>query len=406
MSRPALEVADIFRKFGAAWRTANAGHVSLAQLKVMSAIENCRTAALGGHVARCEDCAYTTIAYNSCRNRHCPKCQGAAAKQWLAEREAELLPVPYFHVVFTLPTAISDIAYQNKAVIYDLLFKASSETVLTIAADPKHMGATIGITAVLHTWGSAMTHHPHVHMIVPGGGISHDGRRWIAGRRPRFILPVRVLSKLLRRLMLEKLVAAHAAGKLRFFGQHAHLAKTRAFTAFLAPLRRKRWFVYTKEPFAGPKAVLAYLARYTHRVAISNSRLIAAAETGITFKYKDYRVEGASRYKIMTLATHEFIRRFLMHVLPKGFHRIRHYGLFANTSRAETIARARDLLGAAAPNTKTDDIAPDNPEPSNANEDKCPCCGGRMVIIETFERGLHPRSRPSRPAMTIRIDTS
>ena len=231
MSRPALEVADIFRDFGAAWRTANAGHVSLGQLKVMSAIENCRTAALGGHVARCEDCAYTTIAYNSCRNRHCPKCQGAAAREWLAEREAELLPVPYFHVVFTLPAAIADIAYQNKAVIYDLLFRASSETMLTIAADPKHIGATIGITAVLHTWGSAMTHHPHVHMIVPGGGISLDGPRWIAGRRPRFFLPVRVLSKLFRRLMLEELVAAHAAGKLQFFGKHAALTERKAFSA-------------------------------------------------------------------------------------------------------------------------------------------------------------------------------
>jgi Putative transposase/Transposase zinc-binding domain len=405
MTRPALEVADIFRDFGAAWRTVNAGHVSFCQLKVMSAIENCRTAALGGHVARCEDCAYTTIAYNSCRNRHCPKCQGAAAKQWLAEREAELLPVPYFHAVFTLPARIADIAYQNKTVIYDLLFKASSETVLTIAADPKHMGATIGITAVLHTWGSTMTHHPHVHMIVPGGGISHDGQRWIACRRPRFILPVRVLAKLFRGLMLDKLVAAHAAGKLQFFGRHAHLASARAFAAFLAPLRGKKWFVYTKEPFAGPKAVLAYLSRYTHRVAISNSRLIAADETGVTFKYKDYRVEGPGRYKTMTLATHEFIRRFLMHVLPKGFHRIRHYGLFANSSRVENIARARELLGAAALNSKTDGATPDNAEPSNAQEDKCPCCGGRMIVIETFDRGSRPRYQPSSP-ITIRVDTS
>jgi hypothetical protein len=347
VTRPALEVADIFRGFGAAWRTAHAGHVSLAQLKVMSAIENCRTAALGGHVARCEDCAYTTIAYNSCRNRHCPKCQGAAAKQWLAEREAELLPVPYFHVVFTLPAAISDIAYQNKAVIYDLLFKTSSETVLTIAADPKHIGARIGITAVLHTWGSTMTHHPHVHMIVPGGGISQDGQHWIGCRGPRFLLPVRVLAKLFRGLMLAKLLAAHAAGKLQLFGQHVRLANAHAFRAFLAPLRRKKWFVYTKEPFAGPMAVLAYLSRYTHRVAISNSRLIAADETGVTFKYKDYRVEGPGRYKTMSLATNEFIRRFLIHILPKGFHRIRHYGLFANGSRVESIARARELLGAA-----------------------------------------------------------
>ena len=252
MARPALEVADIFRDHGAAWRHANRGHVSLLQLKVMSAIENCRTAALGGHVARCEDCAHTTIAYNSCRNRHCPKCQGAAARQWMAAREAELLPIPYFHVVFTLPSAIGDIAYQNKAVIYDLLFKASSETMLTIAADPKHLGARIGITSVLHTWGSAMTHHPHVHMIVPGGGLSLDGSRWISCK-PNFLLPVRVLSKLFRRLMLEKLLAAHAAGRLQFFGSHAHLADAKAFAAFLAPLSKKRWFVYAKRPFAGPE---------------------------------------------------------------------------------------------------------------------------------------------------------
>ena len=397
MSRPAVDVADIFRDFGPAWRAANAGHVSLAQLKVMNAIESCRTAALGGHVARCEDCGYTTIAYNSCRNRHCPKCQGVAARAWLAEREAELLPVPYFHAVFTLPAAIRNIAYQNKAVIYDLLFKASSETVLTIAADPKHMGATIGITAVLHSWGSAMTHHPHVHMIVPGGGISLDGQRWIACRRPRFILPVRVLSKLFRRLMLEKLIAAHTAGKLQFFGKHAHLAERKAFAAYLAPLRRRKWYLNTKPPFGGPEAVLAYLARYTHRVAISNRRLIAADASGVTFKYKDYRIKGPGRYKTMTLPPHEFIRRFLLHVLPKGFHRIRHYGFFANTSRVETIARARVLIGTAAPTIET--------APGNAEADICPCCGGRMLVIERFERGSHPRYRSS-PPVTIRIDTS
>src|SRR6266487_4547558 len=268
MARPALEVADIFRDHGAAWRHANRGHVSLCQLKVMSAIENCRTAALGGHVARCEDCTHTTIAYNSCRNRHCPKCQAAAAREWLAAREAELLPVPYFHVVFTLPSAIGDIAYQNKAVVYDLLFKASSEAMHTIAADSKHLGARIGITSVLHSWGSAMTHHPHVHMIVPGGGFSPEGK-WIS-TKPSFFLPVLVLSALFRRLMLERLAAAHAAGKLAFFGVHAHLACAKAFAAFLVPIRTKRWFVYAKEPFAGPRAVLAYLSRYTHRVAISN----------------------------------------------------------------------------------------------------------------------------------------
>ncbi|MGH2601704.1 MAG: IS91 family transposase, partial [Dehalococcoidia bacterium] len=301
MARPALEVADIFRDHGAAWRDANAGHVSLGQLQVMSAIERCRTAALGGHVAACADCDHTQIAYNSCRNRHCPKCQGAAARDWLAEREAELLPVPYFHLVLTLPAAIADIAYQNKALIYDLLFKASSETLLTIAADPKHLGARIGITAVLHTWGSAMTHHPHVHMIVPGGGRAADGSRWVAGK-PSFFLPVRVLSTLFRRLMLEQLAAAHAADKLQFFGAHAHLAAAAAFAAFLVPLRTTRWLVYAKRPFAGPQAVLAYLSRYTHRVAIANSRLIAADVDGVTFTWKDYRFEGRERHKTMTLA--------------------------------------------------------------------------------------------------------
>jgi hypothetical protein len=311
--RPVLELADIFRGHGPAWRQANAGHLSLDQLKVMSAIESCRTAALGGHVARCQDCAYTTIAYNSCRNRHCPKCQGAAAKQWLAERAAELLPVPYFHVVFTLPAPIADIAYQNKAVIYDLLFKVSAETMLTIAADPKHLGGRIGITAVLHTWGSALTHHPHVHMIVPGGGIALDGKRWVSCR-PGFFLPVRVLSRLFRRLFLERLTAAHK--QLQFFGDHTPLADAQAFATYLAPLRKTEWVVYSKPPFGGPEAVLAYLSRYTHRVAIANSRLIAFDEDSITFKWKDYRIEGRDRYKRMTLATDEFIRRFLIHVLP------------------------------------------------------------------------------------------
>ncbi len=347
MVRPALEVADIFRGHGPAWRQANAGHVSLGQLKVMSAIERCRTAALGGHVVRCEDCAYTTIAYNSCRNRHCPKCQGAAARAWLAERQAELLPVPYFHVVFTLPARIAAIAYQNKAAVYDLLFKAAAETVLTIAADPKHLGACTGITAVLHTWGSTMTHHPHVHMIVPGGGISLDGSCWVSCR-PRFLLPVPVFSKLFRGLMLQKLLAAHKAGQLQFFGQHTHLAERKAFAAYLAPLRKRKWYVYSKPPFGGPKAVLAYLSRYTHRVAISNRRLIACDERGVTFKYKDYRADGRARYKLMTLATGEFIRRFLSHVLPKGFHRIRHYGLFAKSSCADNIAQARKLLAIPA----------------------------------------------------------
>ena len=405
MARPALEVADIFRIHGPAWRQANAGRVSLGQLKVMWAIESCRTAALGGHVARCEDCAYTTIAYNSCRNRHCPKCQGAAAKSWLAEREAELLPVPYFHVVFTLPAAIADIAYQNKAVIYDLLFKASSETMLTIAADPKHLGARVGITSVLHTWGSAMTHHPHVHMIVPGGGISLDGTRWI-GCRPNYLLPVKVLSRLFLRLMLEMLLAAYAAGRLQFFGDHARLADKAAFKAYLAPLHRTKWFVYSKRPFAGPEQVLAYLSRYTHRVAISNSRLLAADATGVTFSSKDYRIKGPGRYKTMTLKPGEFIRRFLLHVLPKGFHRIRHYGLLASGTKTETIARARELIDAATPaQTAHRQQAPDRTAATDKPNHPCPCCGGHMSIIETFERGSTPRYRPP-PPTAVRIDTS
>jgi hypothetical protein len=345
LSRPALEVADVFRGHGPAWRRANAGHVSLGQLKVMSAIESCRTAALGGHVERCEDCAHTRIAYNSCRNRHCPKCQGAAAKEWLAARQAELPPVPYYHVVFTLPAPIADIGYPNKAVIYGILFKAAAEMLITIAADPKHLGARVGLTAVLHSWGSALTHHPHVHIIVPGGGISLDGQRWIACR-PGFFLPVRVLSRLFRRLLLEKLVAAHQAGHLQFFGDHARLAERDAFAAYLAPVRKAEWVVYSKRPFGGPAAVLAYLSRYTHRVAIANSRLVALDDAGVTFTWKDYRAKGRERAKVMTLAIDEFIRRFLIHVLPGGFHRIRHYGLFAKGGRAENIARARQLLNA------------------------------------------------------------
>jgi Putative transposase/Transposase zinc-binding domain len=394
-----LEVADIFRDHGPAWRRAHAGHVSLDQLKVMSAIERCRTAALGGHVARCEDCSYTTIAYNSCRNRHCPKCQGAAAKDWLADREAELLPVPYYHVVFTLPAAIADVAYQNKAVIYDILFKVSAETMLTIAADPKHLGGRIGITSVLHTWGSAMTHHPHVHMIVPGGGISPDGQHWVSCR-PGFFLSVRVLSRLFRRLFLEKLVRTHQAGRLNFFGDYAHLAKAQSFAAYLAPLRKTEWIVYAKRPFGGPEAVLAYLSRYTHRVAIANSRLIAFDEQGVTFRWKDYRIEGRDRYKRMRLATGEFIRRFLIHVLPKGLHRIRHYGLFAKGSCADNIARARELLADSNSRSEPTTAAVDPSKPT------CPCCGGRMIIIEAFARGATPRHQPTSPATVTRIDTS
>lgn len=408
--RTSFEVADIFRAAGPAYRAAHAGHLCLGQLKVMTAIETCRTAALGGHVEACDDCGHWRIAYNSCRNRPpaqacprhavlggCPKCQGAAARTWLAEREADLLPVGYFHVVFTLPAEVADIAYQNKAVVYDLLFRAASATMLTIAADPRHLGARIGITAVLHTWGSALTHHPHVHMIVPGGGIAPDGTRWISSR-PAFLLPVRVLGKLFRRLFLTRLMALFDAGKLGFYGTMAGMAERKVFQSHLAPVGKKRWVVYAKPPFAGPQAVLAYLSRYTHRVAISNRRLLAFDETGVTFRYKNYRRDGPERQQVMTLDTHEFIRRFLIHALPRGFHRIRHYGLLSSSARKDSLVLARKLLGIPTPVAEPDpDALPDNRPP-------CPCCGGHMTIIETFARWRQPRA-PPQPALHIRKNT-
>jgi hypothetical protein len=349
--------------------------------------------ALGGHVERCEDCAHLRISYNSCRNRHCPKCQAAAAKEWLAERQAELLPVPYFHVVFTLPRPIADIAYQNKAVVYDLLLKTAAETLITIAADPRHLGARIGLTAVLHTWGSTLTHHPHAHIIVPGGGFSLDRQHWITCR-PGFFLSVQVLSRLFRRLFLERLTAAYQAGRLQFFANQAALAAPTAFQTLLAALRKREWVVYTERPFGGPGAVLAYLSRYTHRTAIANSRLVAFDGERVTFKCKDYRAKGAARYKLITLDADEFIRRFLIHVLPDGFHRIRHYGLFANGNRTGNIALARRLLGVPDPPPSTEDSdGTENPD-KDSEWNACPCCGGRMIIIETFEPGCQPRLWP------------
>ena len=399
MPRGSLEVADIFRAHGPAWRRARAGHVSLGQLRVMSAIETCRTAALGGHVAACETCGHRHIAYNSCRNRHCPKCQGAAARDWLAARQAELLSVEYYHVVFTLPASIADIAYQNKAVLYTILFKAAAETLIAIAADPKHLGARIGLTAVLHTWGSALTHHPHVHVIVPGGGLSPDGERWVSCR-PGFFLHVRVLSLLFQRRFLEMLVAAHEAGRLRFFGDLQRLANRPAFATYLTPSRKIKWVVYAKPPFGKPEAALAYLSRYTHRVAISNSRLVALDDNAVTFKWKDYRAKGRERYKTMTLEAQEFIRRFLIHVLPQGFHRIRHYGLFANGGRAQNLVLARRLLARRASETTTDDAENDAENDNHAEPpalaQPCPHCGGRMIVIEIFEPGSAPRAPPYR----------
>ena len=389
MPRPSLELADIFRTHGPAWRQANAGHVSLTQLKVMSAIEACRTEALGGHVAGCANCGHHHIAYNSCKNRHCPKCQGPAARDWMAARAADLLPVEYFHVVFTLPAEIAQIAFWNKKAVYDLLFRASAETVLTLAADPRRLGARLGMTAVLHTWGSALTHHPHIHMIVPGGGLSPDGTRWLPCR-PGFFLHVRVLSRLFRRLFLEGLLALHRAGELAFFGDLVNLADPASFTTWLAPFRKSEWVVYAKPPFGGPEAVLAYLSRYTHRVAISNHRLVSAEAGTVAFCWKDYRIKHGHRQKVMRLATDEFIRRFLIHVLPDGFHRIRHYGLLASASRRANIAKIRALLGvpqpAPAPETATEHAPLTLREP-------CLCCGAPMRIIEIFRRGQTPRSR-------------
>jgi hypothetical protein len=405
MGRAALEVADIFRDHGLAWRDANRGQVSLDQLKVMSAIERCRTAALGGHVARCEDgaCGHTVISFNSCRNRHCPKCQGSAARDWLADREAELLPIGYFHVVYTLPSELRDVAFQNKRVVYALLMKAAADTTLQIAADPKRLGARIGITSVLHTWGSAMTHHPHVHMIVPGGGLSPDGTRWISSRS-NFLVHVNVLARLFRAKLLAMLGDAHDAGQLKFFNTHAGLADRATFKRFLAPLRHIKWVVYCKAPFAGPEQVLRYLSRYTHRIAISNRRLVTADDGGVVFRWNDYRADGLARWKTMTLAPAEFIRRFLIHVLPKGFHRIRHYGLLANTNRAECIARARALL-AVMPPAIDPEVAKAADEP-RVHPCPCPRCGGRMIVFEVFARGCEPRWRPSQVPAPIKIDTS
>ena len=394
-ARPALEVADIFRAHGPAWRDAQRGHLSLAQLKVMSAITQCRTAALGGHVLRCDGCGLDQVSYNSCRNRHCPKCQSSAAKRWLDARQADLLPVEYYHVVFTLPAPIADIAYQNKAALYGLLFDIAAETLLRIAADPKHLGAHIGATLVLHTWGSALTHHPHVHGIVPGGGLAPDGKTWVACQ-PGFFLPVRVLSRLFRRRFLEELQRLHDGGKLRFFGEHAALAETAAFKAWLAPLRRCEWVVYAKRPFAGPQAVLAYLSRYTHRVAISNSRLLAMDERGVTFRWKDYRAKdgakGKKRHKAMTLSPQEFMRRFLLHVLPGGFHRIRHYGLLANSRRRDNLALARQLLQVTSPPPEAAaDDGSDSPRPTFV----CAHCGHAMRVLQVFLRDCSIRAPPA-----------
>jgi hypothetical protein len=384
MSR-ALEMADVLRRHGDAYRRAHDNHLGRVERRVMSAIELCRTAALGGHTEACADCGVVRCAYNSCRNRHCPKCQGRVRAEWLAARQAELLPAPYFHVVFTLPAAAAEIAFQNKQTVYAILFRTVAETLRTIAADPKHLGAEIGFVAVLHTWGQNLHHHPHVHCVVPGGGLSLDGARWIACR-PGFFLPVRVLSRLFRRLFLDELRDAFEAGCLDFFGELATLAQPAAFAHRLRELQRAEWVVYAKPPFGGPAQVLAYLGRYTHRVAIANSRLVSMTDDHVAFRWKDYRHHGAA--KIMTLDAHEFIRRFLLHTLPDGFHRIRHCGFLANGHRAAKLALCRNLL--AVPPAPSDEQV-DHTLPLPA-ADRCPCCGGTMVVI-----GILLRSAPRRP---------
>jgi hypothetical protein len=387
MARSGPEVADIFRCYGEAYRAQHDASLSTGQRRVMTAIELCRTAALGGHVEACDQCGHRRIAFNSCRDRHCPRCQSLARAQWLDDRRAELLDTQYFHVVFTLPEPIAAISYQNKALVYGLLFRATAETLRTIAADPKHLGAEIGFFAVLHTWGQNLLHHPHLHCVVTGGGLSRDGHRWIACK-PGFFLPVRVLSRLFRRLFLEHLEKAFEAGQLKFFSGLQNLSEHDAFRRYLAPLRKAEWVVFAKPPFAGPEQVLDYVGRYTHRVAISNNRLVAIEDGKVAFRWKDYR--HGNRQKVMTVATDEFIRRFLLHVLPEGFHRIRYYGFLGNRYRAQKLARCRDLLGMPVPEPSR---APSAKDYRDRYEDltghslrQCPACRqGEMIIIETFD---------------------
>jgi hypothetical protein len=386
--RPDLEVADIFRRHGPAYRLARDGHLGRVERRIMAAVELCRTAALGGHVEACEACAYSRVAYNSCRNRHCPKCQGAAREHWLAARQADLLPVPYFHVVFTVPAEIAAIAFQNKAAVYTILFEAVAETLKTIAADPMHLGGEIGCIAILHTWGQTLTHHPHIHCLVPGGALCANGQRWIACQ-PCFFLPVHVLSRLFRRLFLERLQAAHAAGRLGFFGALDGLSDAQTFVDTLRPLHRKPWVVYAKPPFGSPEQVLAYLSRYTHRVAIANSRLVSLDETSGTFRWRDYCHGNAP--KLMARDPDEFIRRFLLHGLPDGFHRIRHYGFLANGCRRARLAIIRKLLVEANPaplGARRESIQPLRQFP-RLDPTVCPCCGGALRITATL-----PRCRP------------
>ena len=386
MERPKLEVADVFRRYGGAYRDNHGASMSSQQRRVMTAIEVCRTAALGGHLERCDQCGHERNCFNNCRDRHCPKCQSLARAQWIEDRQSELLEVPYFHVVFTVPQEIEVIAFQNQTVVYDILFQAASETLRTIAGDPKHLGAEIGFLGVLHTWGQNLQHHPHIHFLVPGGGISPDGCRWVA-RRPGFFLPVTVLSAMFRGLFLHRLTKAFVAGELNFFSAHRHLHEPAAFRRYLAPVWNTDWVVYAKRPFAGPSQVLDYVGRYTHRVAISNNRLLSMDDGKVRFRWKDYR--DGNRQKTMTLDGGEFIRRFLIHVLPNGFHRIRYFGFLGNCQRARKLELCRRLLGMAPPR-------PADP-PLNYRDRfealtgrslrECPHCRtGIMVVIDSITR--------------------
>jgi hypothetical protein len=392
MEPPKLEVADVFRRYGEAYRQQHGASLSGAQRRVMTAIEVCRTAALGGHLERCDQCGYERHAYNSCRDRHCPKCQCLARAQWIQDRQSELLNVPYFHVVFTLPEQIAAIAYQNQEVVYAILFQATAETLKIIAADPQHLGAEIGFFAVLHTWGQNLQFHPHLHCVVPGGGLSPDGQRWVSCR-PDFFLPVRVLGHLFRRLFLESLQKAFDSGKLQFFAALESLRQPEVFAELVARMKACKWVVYAKRPFAGPQQVLDYVGRYTHRVAISNNRLLDMENGEVRFQWKDYRDDGKS--KTMTLSADEFMRRFLLHVLPNGFQRIRYYGLLGNRYRKEKLGQCRRLLGMSPPSEQT------NPSPAEKDyRDRyeeltgnslyqCPQCPqGRMLVVEILPRAL------------------
>ena len=394
MDRPPLEVADVFRRYGEDYRQQHAGSLSRDQLRVMSAIERCRTAALGGHVEQCDQCQFQRIAYNSCRDRHCPKCQSLARAQWIEDRQAELLDTQYFHVVFTVPEEIAAIAYQNKEVLYDILFRATSETLRTIAADPKHLGAEIGFFAVLHTWGQNLMFHPHLHCVVPGGGLSPDGSRWIPCRK-EFFLPVRVLSRRFRRLFVESLEKAFDAGQLQFFSALEELRDRTAFRRLLGRVRSRKWVVYAKKPFAGPQQVLDYVGRYTHRVAISNHRILNVEDHQVTFRYKDYRDGG--QQKTMTLSADEFIRRFLLHVLPEGFHRIRYYGFLGNRYRKEKLEQCRHLLGmillepGSSPQVAELDYRDRYQALTGSSLWECPACHrGRMIVVAEIPPGSIP----------------